>query len=369
KSIETTPNHILFTKFNLKTDIYFVYLMYSIKYGYRIGTTKGACNSGKKIDIGLQVRANQERADKMWILEVVNSKPQAMLKEHLISIKYGIPTMVFSAYKNRSMKISQDLIDKLYKEIPTRENAEDLMKDFIINPNYPHFIPQGTTRKNSNIQKIRINLTMFGDSRISNRSPWGMSRLSINTSNKVLKNNLVMEDWKIRKGKSKDWRMEISRVNYPDVERMAQEILEIAKKCAVPIDIVRTARIGNGKKYFFQPASHIRRGMLLPKLKNGQIENIEVKSVETIDYYGKVYDLDIQNTHNYIADGIVAHNSIYAFRGADFTNILRFEKDYPEAKIVFLEENYRSVQNILDAAHAVIDKNIYKTTKNLWTKR
>ncbi len=61
--------------------------------------------------------------------------------------------------------------------------------------------------------------------------------------------------------------------------------------------------------------------------------------------------------------------SIYMFRGADFTNILRFEKDYPEAKIVFLEENYRSVQNILDAAHAVIDKNIYKTTKNLWTKR
>lgn len=61
--------------------------------------------------------------------------------------------------------------------------------------------------------------------------------------------------------------------------------------------------------------------------------------------------------------------SIYAFRGADFTNILKFEKDYPEAKIVFLEENYRSSQNILDSAHSIIEKNIYKTKKNLWTRR
>ena len=61
--------------------------------------------------------------------------------------------------------------------------------------------------------------------------------------------------------------------------------------------------------------------------------------------------------------------SIYRFRNADFKNILNFEKDYPQAKIVFLEENYRSSQNILNAAHAVIQKNVYKTNKNLWTKK
>ena len=61
--------------------------------------------------------------------------------------------------------------------------------------------------------------------------------------------------------------------------------------------------------------------------------------------------------------------SIYSFRKADFRNILNFEKDYPGAKIVFLEENYRSSQNILDSAHAIIEKNIYKTSKNLWTRR
>jgi len=60
--------------------------------------------------------------------------------------------------------------------------------------------------------------------------------------------------------------------------------------------------------------------------------------------------------------------SIYAFRGADFRNILNFEKDYPEAKIVFLEQNYRSTQNILDAAHSVIKQNKNRKEKRLWTE-
>lgn len=61
--------------------------------------------------------------------------------------------------------------------------------------------------------------------------------------------------------------------------------------------------------------------------------------------------------------------SIYKFRGADITNILNFEEDYPEAKIVKLEENYRSSQTILDAANAVIQNNTERKPKNLRTKR
>lgn len=59
---------------------------------------------------------------------------------------------------------------------------------------------------------------------------------------------------------------------------------------------------------------------------------------------------------------------IYSFRGADINNILDFEKDYPDAKIVLLEQNYRSTQNILDAAHAIISKNSIRKEKKLWTE-
>ncbi|NUQ69242.1 MAG: UvrD-helicase domain-containing protein [Chthonomonadales bacterium] len=59
--------------------------------------------------------------------------------------------------------------------------------------------------------------------------------------------------------------------------------------------------------------------------------------------------------------------SIYAFRGADVNLILRFERDYPEACIVTLDQNYRSTQTILDAAHAVVSRNPHRRPKRLWT--
>ncbi len=63
-----------------------------------------------------------------------------------------------------------------------------------------------------------------------------------------------------------------------------------------------------------------------------------------------------------------ADQNIYSWRGANLKNILNFEKDYPNAKIVLLEENYRSTQNILEAANEVIKKNKYRPDKNLFTK-
>lgn len=59
--------------------------------------------------------------------------------------------------------------------------------------------------------------------------------------------------------------------------------------------------------------------------------------------------------------------SIYSWRGADFTNILNFERDFPGAKVVKLEQNYRSTGNILQAAGNVIAKNVQRTDKKLWT--
>jgi DNA helicase-2/ATP-dependent DNA helicase PcrA len=61
--------------------------------------------------------------------------------------------------------------------------------------------------------------------------------------------------------------------------------------------------------------------------------------------------------------------SIYSWRGADIRNILEFEQDFPEAKIVRLEQNYRSTQNILQAASAVVANNIRRKGKTLWTSR
>ena len=361
-TLTLTPNHIIFLRLSLNSNIHYTYLMFRKDKGYRIGVAKGKRKELRGTEqIGLRVRTNQERADKVWILKVCHSRNEAVYWESYYSFQYGIPTIVFFT-DGRKMKFTQELIDKLYENIDTEERANELMDDLYFNRDYPHFSPQGVSKKNES-KRIKMRVTMFSDNRKTITSPWGLSRVSINTSDLKLKKIIEKLGFSVRKGKSKDWVTEIARVDYGEIEKIAKEI----KKADNRLDVLKTALLTENKRYLFQPAGQAHPTMIIPIEKNGKIIEDEITKVERIQYKGDVYDLDIKNVHNYIADRFVVHNSIYSWRGADFRNILNFEKDYPKTKVILLEQNYRSTQNIIEASHNIITKNVQRKNKTLWT--
>src|SRR5260221_7963681 len=142
--------------------------------------------------------------------------------------------------------------------------------------------------------------------------------------------------------------------------------MELAEKAREALDgrIVQRANL-HGHSLPFIRAGSVRPGMAMIT-GDGKVD--VVATVTRIRGEGrKVFDLDVFPTHNYVAAGLVTHNSIYRFRGAEVGNMNEFVRDFGVDEVVKLEQNYRSQGNILDAANAIIAQNKARLGKNLWT--
>ncbi|HEV7801060.1 MAG TPA: UvrD-helicase domain-containing protein, partial [Burkholderiales bacterium] len=125
-------------------------------------------------------------------------------------------------------------------------------------------------------------------------------------------------------------------------------------------------RLSDGTRDFREHmAGTMACGMLMLQA-DGRVD--EVRLIRRFHGRGrKVYDIDVVPTHNFVAGGLVTHNSIYRFRGAEVGNMNEFVRDFGVKEVVKLEQNYRSQGNILDAANAIIAQNKARLGKNLWT--
>ncbi len=365
KNIKATPNHIAFAKLNHQQGVYYVYLMYKEGMGYRIGQTQGV-RSRKKGDIanGLSVRLNQEHADKMWIIDVCSNKEKAAYLEQLLSVKYGIPAMVFNAFSKRKspkLVIKQSFCDKLFKEIDTASNAVRLMGDFNLFEEYPHHQAQAVMRGKT-ARRI-INLNLFSGRITEKDKGWHSHRICLNSSGNDLKAELKDKNFAVRKGNRNTWRIETERAEYGDAEKFVKNIMSVAD-----LGLTTKAKLTKGESFTAMPFSHLKEEMVIPVLKNGNIIEDTITSVSYSDYDGFVYDISVPELRQFAANDVLVHNSVYSWRGADITNILDFEKDYPSSKSVRLEQNYRSTPKILATAYQVVKNNTGRVEKKLWTE-
>ena len=91
----------------------------------------------------------------------------------------------------------------------------------------------------------------------------------------------------------------------------------------------------------------------------------EYQDINTAQYLLVKFLASPRNNINVVGDD---QQAIYGFRFSDFRNFLNFEKDWPKAKLIFLEQNYRSTKNIIESSSALIAKNLMQKPKNLWTE-
>ena len=371
RRIVSTPEHTHFAGFKVgrTPQAHMTYLMWKNEVGFRIGTSRTYTNGRAQTLAGPAVRLNGEHADAAWVIAVHESEADARVSETLLSLRYGLPTLPFVARPGarlnakNSVVANQELLNRVFRETQTEGGAVDLLGDHGLRFDYPHF-SSATTTVGARVRR-RLTVCLCGNLR-GGKPLHRISLFGYDEEGRRILERLGLSLRPAYKG-SPGWRFETA---HADLSRINEIVEAIAR--VLDVSIRYTARIASsdgavGKERNslpFMPASAVRPGMVM-FTEEGGFDVVE--SVEEIDLDEPVYDLNVERTHNFIANGIVTHNSIYSFRSADIRNILEFEKDFPDTKVIPLEQKYRSTNAILTAANEVISHNRERKEKNLWS--
>jgi DNA helicase-2/ATP-dependent DNA helicase PcrA len=350
-SAQMTPYHLLPTRVPDDLPGEFVYLMYREDRGYRLGRTKASRPRGGSPAPGRLMPANQEGAQAIWLLRHCTEVADASYWEAYYSIAYSLPTTCFHA-KGRSFAMDDARIPRLYDELDTEDGGKALMRDLELHPDFPHHRP------NHRQVRAAVSLTMFHDPRHG-----GRHRVAWSSVRDDLHRRLVSAGFAPSRDGRGGWRLEFDRSDYSEALALAEEMAD-----AADLAIVHRFRVGQ-QRYELLPASQVLEGMhVLVQRPDGSFVDRSVIARRRRFYDGPILDLEVEDRHNFVADGLVVRNSIYRFRGATIANLVDFEADYPDATVIPLVQNYRSTQNILDAANAVIRHNRTRKPKELWTE-
>lgn len=334
RRIRTTPEHIQFAGFNdtAADKGWTVYLMYRSDLGYRIGM----CSDQEKAPRwraakGFKYRSVQEGADHCYVLASRLDRQEARVMEMVWSLRYGIPTIVFN--DRGQTAFGQDYIDDVFSKVDSRAGGSKLLDDLGIMKDWPHHRPKAS-------HSGRCNFV------VSICSSGRGHRYAISGSEDADREALSTAGLPVRKAKFKGWRLESECSRLHDAMAIYDRVSEVLPK----ITLVQKAKLSEEGSLNYMPSGNCLAGMSI--FVHDEDANTVVKdtiaSVTKEPYKGYVYDLNVERTHNFISGGIVTHNSIYGFRGSAPHTMTNFLARFPNARLLKLETNYRSSQEIVD---------------------
>jgi DNA helicase II / ATP-dependent DNA helicase PcrA len=355
--LTTTPEHVHFARYLVEdgdgNDLFFTYLMHRRGMGFRVGVTRRyRAHFRNDKTLGFIQRTSQERADAVWLLEACATEEEARFWENFYAATYGLPTVTFKAVAGT--KMPQAAIDRLFADVDTERGARALLAAKQMSFAHPHHTPKCTTLR----RRRNFSVTLCKDSRHNT-----LHHCEVLGSDMGDVERLRSAGVETTAHKRTGWRLRVATGDFGKIMALHDKV----EAALGGVNVILKTNLKEGTALHFTPASHVMPGMRVYVNTPSGVEYDVVVSVERSTYTGKIYDFDVERTHNYVAGGIYTHNSIYKWRGADISNILNFEQHYPEARSIKLEQNYRSTQTILDAADAVIKHNTERKEKTLWT--
>jgi DNA helicase-2/ATP-dependent DNA helicase PcrA len=364
REIVSTPEHTHFAGYRngLTPSFHMTYLMHKQDVGWRVGTARTAINNRGQSVAGVQLRAGTERADAAWVVSTHESAEKAGVAEAIVAARYGLPTVPFKARARRGLLSDQALIDRVFASVDTEPGGETLLHEEGLSFEHPHHTWQGFEGKRRNVV-VTLGAMPTG----SQRNGQPLHTVAIGGRDPGTRDQLERMGFRVKPARdgAQGWRSETYFNDFGDAVSAAERVrssLAVATRCVARLG---DPRPGQTNALPFTPASSIRPGMAMFDEDGGY--DIVV-SVERVTLDQPAYDINVADTHNFIAAGLITHNSIYSFRGADVKNILDFQDDFEDARIVKLEQNYRSTQTILSAANAVIANNRGGIAKRLWSE-